>query len=60
MTAAEPFLRLVEPNPERERRELGPNQLAWLRKYNIPFRNANLDAVRAIRHAERVKRRTQS
>lgn len=49
---------LVEPNPERERRELGPNQLAWLRKHNAPFRNAKRDADRAIKHAERIRVRT--
>lgn len=57
------FLRLIHadtmplvslPNPERVRRELGPNQLRWLRRVVPHFRACERDATKALRHAVRL------
>ena len=52
--------RVVQPNPERTRKELGPKSLAWCAKHIPGFRAAKRDADRAQRHADRINERARS
>jgi len=47
------------PNPQRQRQELGPNQLAWLNRTIPAFRGAKRDADRARVHAEKIAGRVK-